>query len=146
MDWNKLKNVPAGIADGVDATSGTSGAATDVDCNDCVGSRDLGAIRVRLTATDADEDTNPIIIAFNDNHSAEYRFGEAEAKCFLGELPLDGGARWSYTGVEGDGGIITVTSQPFLDSSDGRWGWRVRAGHDTNHDITLSAWVLCLAA
>ena len=78
MDWTRLKNVPAGFADGIDATSGTSGAATDVVCTDCVTSRDLGAITYRTTFSDGFLWTDPVIIAANDNHSAEYRYAQSD--------------------------------------------------------------------
>lgn len=39
VDWTRLKNVPTDFADGID---NIGGLATDVDCNGCVGSGDVG--------------------------------------------------------------------------------------------------------
>jgi hypothetical protein len=110
-----------------------------------VTSRDLGAITLRDSDNDLDPFTDPVLIALNDNHSAEYRYGNASVKCRSGEQAISGGADWTYTGSTGDGGIITVTSEPHV-FADGRSGWLVRGGHDTGENIILKAWVLCLAA
>jgi hypothetical protein len=148
VDWTRLKNVPAGFADGVDATSGTSGAATDVVCTNCVTSGDLGTVTYRTTDTDFVFTRDPVLIAANDNHSAQYRYAESDAvvMCRDDELAISGGPDWlGYSGSSGDGGVVIVRDEP-VRSNGVPVGWVVRGGHDINLSIALQAWVLCLEA
>ncbi|MEX2204363.1 MAG: hypothetical protein WD965_09785 [Actinomycetota bacterium] len=125
VDWTKLKNVPAGFADGVD-DSGAGGGG-------------LGAITVR---------TASVAIAGADAHNGAYVLDSVSRDCNPGETAISWSAFWDgdlQPGAAGgsDDKELTIASVEFSQADQGYTLW---GGNDSGVNHTLTLQVQCMAA
>lgn len=143
VDWSRLKNVPAGFADGVDAEStGGSGPATDVTCTGCVTSSDLGTITVR---------TSSVAVGGGTGGNGDQNVDVTQRFCGAGELALSWAAFWDgdLNGPAeggGDDAEVTINSVEFDIDVNGNQGYVAYGGNDSGVDHTLTLQVFCMAA
>ncbi|MGZ8593796.1 MAG: hypothetical protein ACXWYC_10915 [Actinomycetota bacterium] len=124
VDFTRLKNVPAGFADGVDDTGGGIGAITERVDNDQV---DGGTA-----------------------HNGKYVLDYVEVFCEPGETAISGNGYFGGTlnpnGPGGDDDLeVMIASVHRTDDGAGNEGYRVWGGNDSGVTRNLIVQVLCLA-
>ncbi len=141
VDWTKLKGVPADFADGVDATGGAPGPATDVQCTGCVTSSDLGTLTVRSAS---------VVILGGTGGNGDYILDTVERSCNAGEEAISWSAFWDgdLNGAAAGGSDdaeLTIASVKFRVDVNTLQGYTAWGGNDSgvNHTFTLE--VRCLA-
>lgn len=141
VDWTRLKNVPGGIADGVDDTGGPPGPASDVQCNGCVTSADVGTITVRTASTAVDG---------GGAENSAYVIASLSRFCVAGEEAIS----WSgfFDGDLNPGGPggsddheVTIASVEYQVNVNGLQGYVVHVGNDSGVNHTFTLQVKCLA-
>jgi hypothetical protein len=125
VDFTRLKNVPAGFADGVDDTGGG-----------------LGAITVRQ---------ENVQIQGGAGENGSYIVDFVDVFCEPGEIALSGSGYFGGTlNPNGPGGAddleVTIASIRRVDDGAGNEGYRVWGGNDSGQARNLIAEVACAAA